>query len=75
MLVYFTGEGNPPEVLLKLKLRELITGLLVRNENTEVQFDCGTANLETGAEIQVDFNAVTNGNIPENDETAYSRGR
>ncbi|MDG2170922.1 MAG: hypothetical protein P8L44_23690 [Opitutales bacterium] len=41
----------------------------------EVVFDCGEVELESGAEIKVEFNAVSNGKIPENDETAYSRGR
>jgi hypothetical protein len=41
----------------------------------EILFDCGVTDIATDAEIKVEFNAVTNGKIPENDETAYSRGR
>jgi len=42
---------------------------------SEVTFDLGTIALEPNDVIKVEFNAVTNGKIPENDETAYSRGR
>lgn len=41
----------------------------------EVTFDLGNVELEPADVIKVEFNAVTNGKIPENDETAYSRGR
>lgn len=41
----------------------------------EVIFDCGVIELANQDELKVEFNAVTNGKIPENDETAYSRGR
>lgn len=41
----------------------------------EVVFDCGVVELANKDELKVEFNAVTNGKIPENDETAYSRGR
>ena len=46
-----------------------------KEDYTEVVFDLGTVALEPKDVIQVEFNAVTNGKIPENDETAYSRGR
>ncbi len=45
------------------------------SDYTETVFDLGTVALEPNDEIKVEFNAVTNGKIPENDETAYSRGR
>ena len=45
------------------------------SDYTETVFDLGTVKLEPKDEIKVEFNAVTNGKIPENDETAYSRGR
>ena len=46
-----------------------------RADYEEMFFDCGIVELENNSEIRVEFNAVTNGKIPENDETAYSRGR
>jgi hypothetical protein len=46
-----------------------------KEDYQEILFDCGVVELKPKTEIQVAFNAVTNGKIPENDETAYSRGR
>ena len=45
------------------------------DDYTEAHFDCGTVLLENKTEIKVEFNAKTNGKIPEGNETAYSRGR
>ena len=46
-----------------------------KNDYEEIKFDCGVIAIEANAEIKVEFNAVTNGKIPENNETAFSRGR
>lgn len=41
----------------------------------EVLFEVGEIDLKANDRIEVRFNAVTNGKIPENGETAFSRGR
>ena len=41
----------------------------------EFYFDVAGVSLTPGDELTVQFNAVTNGKIPEKDETAYARGR
>jgi hypothetical protein len=57
------------------KLLGTFTNPETSTDYREVIFDCGVVDLEKKDEIKVEFNAVTNGKIPENDETAYSRGR
>jgi len=42
---------------------------------SETRLNMGTLSLKTGDRIEVASNAVTNGKIPENGGTAYSRGR
>ena len=42
---------------------------------SETELNMGTLSLKTGDRIAVFSNAVTNGKIPENGGTAYSRGR
>lgn len=63
--------------------RVLVNGdeaVRVENPKTKASFenvthDIGLLVLNTGDIIQVQSKAVTNGEIPENDETAWSRGR
>jgi len=45
------------------------------NDFSETQLNMGTLSLKTGDRIEVASSAVTIGKIPENGETAYSRGR
>jgi len=42
---------------------------------SKTRLNMGTLSLKTGDRIEVASNAVTNGKIPENGGTAYSRGR
>ena len=57
------------------KLLGAVTNPESINDYEEATFDIGPVVLEPKDEIKVEFNAVTNGKIPENNETAYSRGR
>lgn len=46
-----------------------------KDDYSEIHFDCGSTEIGSNADIKVEFNAVTNGTIPEKNETAFSRGR
>lgn len=68
------GESNY-RISVKGKLLGQVTNPESEKDYQETTFDLGAVALEPNDEIRVEFDAVTNGKIPENDETAYSRGR
>lgn len=70
---------NDGESSYVLKVNGAILDTLVnpstKDDFDEVNHNIGVYYLATGDIIQIESNAVTNGKIPENDETAWSRGR
>ncbi|MCB1120374.1 MAG: hypothetical protein KJT03_02395 [Verrucomicrobiae bacterium] len=63
------------QVLLNDQMVGRFTNPQTKRDYQEVVFGCGKVSLKANDKIEVRFNAVTNGKIPENDETAFSRGR